>query len=86
MLSNRRGLDPWGQRSTLVLWRGGLAAAIDSTTLPPNLLGDPHYNAPNVRQTCKRTGRELVTTQYGSYSQTDIGVEGGPLQLCQEVT
>jgi hypothetical protein len=46
--------------------------------LPPDavyLLGDLHYNAPNVRQVCERTGRELVTTQYGPYPHTDIGVE-----------
>lgn len=39
------------------------------------LLGDLHYNAPNVRQVCEHTGRELVTTQYGPYPHTDIGVE-----------
>ena len=39
------------------------------------LLGDLHYNAPNVRQVCERTGRELVTTQYGPYPHTDVGVE-----------
>lgn len=45
--------------------------------LPPDavyLLGDLHYNAPNVRQICKHTDRELVTTQYGPYPHTDIGV------------
>jgi hypothetical protein len=39
------------------------------------LLGDLHYNAPNVARTCQGTGRILVTTQYGSYPHTDIGVE-----------
>jgi hypothetical protein len=46
--------------------------------LPPEaayLLGDLHYNAPNVRRECLRTGRALVTTQYGPYPHTDIGVE-----------
>jgi len=39
------------------------------------LLGDLHYNAPNVERVCQRTGRILVTTQYGSYPHTDAGVE-----------
>lgn len=46
--------------------------------LPPEagfVLGDQHYNAPNVQQVCQRTGRELVTSQPGSYPHTDIGVE-----------
>lgn len=46
--------------------------------LPPDahlILGDLHYNAPNVREVCERTGRLLVTTQYGPYPHTDEGVE-----------
>lgn len=46
--------------------------------LPPEarfVLGDLHYNAPNVRKVCEQTGRILVTTQYGSYPHTDPGVE-----------
>jgi hypothetical protein len=39
------------------------------------LLGDQHYNAPNVEQACQRTGRNLVTSQPGPYPHTDIGVE-----------
>ena len=39
------------------------------------LLGDLHYNAPNVRQACEQTGRILVATQYGPYPHTDNGVE-----------
>jgi hypothetical protein len=39
------------------------------------LLGDLHYNAPNVRQACEQTGRILVATQYGPYPHTDSGVE-----------
>ncbi len=46
--------------------------------LPPEarfVLGDLHYNAPNVRETCQQTGRILVTTAYGPYPHTDAGVE-----------
>jgi plasmid stabilization system protein ParE len=39
------------------------------------LLGDRHYNAPNVRQTCDQKGYFLVTSQYGRYPHTDSGVE-----------
>jgi hypothetical protein len=39
------------------------------------VLGDRHYNAPNVQECCEQTGRILVTTQYGSYPHTDDGVE-----------
>jgi hypothetical protein len=46
--------------------------------LPPEahlILGDLHYNAPNVRELCEQTGRLLVTTQYGPYPHADPGVE-----------
>lgn len=46
--------------------------------LPPEarfLLGDLHYNAPNVREECEKSQRILVTTQYGPYPHTDAGVE-----------
>lgn len=46
--------------------------------LPPDarfVLGDLHYNAPNVREVCEQTGRILVTTEYGPYPHTDAGVE-----------
>lgn len=46
--------------------------------LPPEVhfvLGDLHYNAPNVREVCEQTGRILVTTEYGPYPHTDPGVE-----------
>jgi len=39
------------------------------------LLGDLHYNAPNVQEVCAQQGRLLVTTQYGAYPHTDDGVE-----------
>jgi len=46
--------------------------------LPPEmrfLLGDLHYNAPNVSQACEEAGQIPVTTKYGPYPHTDIGVE-----------
>lgn len=46
--------------------------------LPPEarfVLGDRHYNAPNVRELCEPAGRILVTTQYGAYPHTDDGKE-----------
>ena len=39
------------------------------------VLGDLHYNAPNVREVCQRDGRLLVTPQYGPYPHIDAGVE-----------
>ena len=38
------------------------------------VLGDLHYNAPNVRELCEKSERILVTTQYGKYPHTDDGV------------
>jgi len=46
--------------------------------LPPDtrfVLGDIHFNAPNVRQFCDDADLTLVTTQYGRYPHTDDGVE-----------
>lgn len=45
--------------------------------LPPEahfVLGDMHYNAPNVREVCEPE-RLLVTTRRGAYPHTDDGVE-----------
>lgn len=39
------------------------------------VLGDRHYNAPNVRTVCESEGRELVASRYGHYPHTDGGVE-----------
>ena len=39
------------------------------------VLGDIHYNAPNVREACQSTERFLVTTKRGAYPHTDAGVE-----------
>lgn len=40
------------------------------------VLGDTHYNAPDVRQACLRSGRFLVASgRRGPYPHTDCGVE-----------
>jgi hypothetical protein len=39
------------------------------------VLGDRHYNAPNVRAECEAEGRELIASRYGRYPHTDGGVE-----------
>jgi hypothetical protein len=46
--------------------------------LPPDtrfVLGDLHYNAPNVREACEQQGLILVTTKYGPYPHNDDGLE-----------
>lgn len=39
------------------------------------VLGDLHYNAPEVDQACQAGGRILVTPLYGAYPHQDEGVE-----------
>jgi hypothetical protein len=39
------------------------------------ILGDRHYNAPELQHLCEQTDRWLVTTRYGAYPHTDPGVE-----------
>lgn len=39
------------------------------------VLGDRHYNTPDVEDACRLHGRTLVATRYGSYPHTDPGVE-----------
>jgi Transposase DDE domain len=39
------------------------------------VLGDIHYNAPEVQQACDAGHHILVTPQYGKYPHTDDGVE-----------
>jgi hypothetical protein len=39
------------------------------------VLGDRHYNTPDLYEVCERDDRLLVTTQYGRYPHTDEGVE-----------
>jgi hypothetical protein len=61
------------------------ANAADSETTPRLLddlpaevrfvLGDRHYDAPQVRAACARADRALVTSRYGRYPHTDDGVE-----------
>jgi hypothetical protein len=39
------------------------------------VLGDVHYNDPELRQLCAERNRELVTTRRGAYPHPDGGVE-----------
>ncbi len=39
------------------------------------VLGDLHYNIPELRSQCDQQDRLLVTTRYGHYPHTDDGVE-----------
>lgn len=39
------------------------------------VLGDRHYNRPNVKQACRWRNLFLVTTQYGAYPHTDDGAQ-----------
>jgi hypothetical protein len=39
------------------------------------VLGDLHYNVPEVRQLCEDADRILATPRYGMYPHTDAGVE-----------
>lgn len=39
------------------------------------ILGDTHYNAPQVRTECEGEGRILVATRHGKYPHADDGVE-----------
>jgi hypothetical protein len=48
------------------------------TQLPAEVryvLGDQHYNTPELRAECGRHSRELVATRRGAYPHTDGGVE-----------
>jgi hypothetical protein len=39
------------------------------------VLGDRHYNAPNVRQACATGDYTLIASRYGAYPHTDDGVD-----------
>jgi hypothetical protein len=39
------------------------------------VLGDRHYNTPDVRDACVRAGRILVASRHGAYPHRDAGVE-----------
>jgi hypothetical protein len=39
------------------------------------ILGDRHYNTPELRQLCEQADRLLVASKYGRYPHTDDGVE-----------
>lgn len=46
--------------------------------VPPEvrvILGDRHYNTPALHALCAEDERILVTTRYGRYPHTDVGVE-----------
>ncbi len=58
---------------------GRLAAKL-LEELPPGeearfVLGDTHYNAPEVRELCENQGRILVASRHGPYPHKDPGVE-----------
>jgi len=39
------------------------------------VLGDLHYNTPELHENCEHADRLLATTRYGRYTQTNAGVE-----------
>ena len=39
------------------------------------VLGDRHYNTPDLHENCDQADRLLVTIKYGRYPHTDDGVE-----------
>jgi hypothetical protein len=39
------------------------------------VLGNRHYNPPDLREDCEQADRLPVTTKYGRYPHTDDGVE-----------
>jgi hypothetical protein len=41
----------------------------------PYVLGDTHYNTPELRQECDQRGWELVATRRGPYPRRDGGAE-----------
>ena len=48
------------------------------TDLPAQIryvLGDTHYNTPELREDCEQADRILVASQHGKYPHTDSGVE-----------
>lgn len=49
---------------------------LDELPLQPlYVLGDLHYNTPELKEHCEGNGRILVTTQHGAYPHTGPGVE-----------
>jgi DDE family transposase len=42
---------------------------------PVYVLGDQHYNTPEIEEHCDHRGRILVTTQHGAYPHTGPGIE-----------
>ena len=58
-----------GDNEEAPLWLGQLSAEVRS------VLGDTHYNTPELRQECHQRGWELVATRRGPYPHCDGGVE-----------
>jgi hypothetical protein len=53
-------------------------ASADLAEVPAEVrfvLGDRHYNTPELRDDCQHADRLLVATQYGRYPHTDAGVQ-----------
>jgi hypothetical protein len=75
-----RGLDPAGGSAHPANTADNAVAPYLIEQLPEEarfVLGDIHYNAPNVRRECLRSTEErfLVASKRGAYPHTDDGVE-----------
>lgn len=71
---------PLAARLTAANEADGPLAAKLLEELPPGeearfVLGDTHYNAPEVRKLCESQGRILVASRHGPYPHTDAGVQ-----------
>ncbi len=44
------------------------------------VLGDLHYNTPDLREQCEQADRLLVATNYGRHPHTDEGVQVTPFE------
>jgi hypothetical protein len=75
---SRVGLDPTGRRADPANTAGNTVARQLLAPLPAEvryILGDTHYNDPEIRTLCEQTNRALVATQRGAYPHHDAGVE-----------
>lgn len=69
---------PLAAEFTLANGADSEVAPVLLTQLPAEVryvLGDQHYNTPDLRAECARHNRELVATRRGPYPHTDGGVE-----------
>ena len=74
----RVGLDPAGRRTDSANTAANTVAPQLLAPLPAEvryILGDTHYNDPEVRALCERANRALVATRRGAYPHRDAGVE-----------